>query len=168
MCMSANPTAGSWSTHGLPSANVTALAVANGYLYVGTDNGLVRIQSRSCIHEEARCSCFFALLFAPALLLADAGILIPRDKAQPDPAILSLEEMEITVRIDNGDARVFVRQIFANHTEQDRRRELHLRAAQPGHGFRLRRMGWAHAHSRGGSRTQAGRGDLHPAQTAGD
>jgi Ca-activated chloride channel homolog len=58
----------------------------------------------------------FALLFAPALLLADAGILIPRDKAQPDPAILSLEEMEITVRIDNGDARVFVRQIFANHT----------------------------------------------------
>ena len=49
-------------------------------------------------------------------MLADAGILIPRDKAQPDPAILSLEEMEITVRIDNGDARVFVRQIFANHT----------------------------------------------------
>jgi Ca-activated chloride channel family protein len=58
----------------------------------------------------------FALLFVPALLLADAGILIPRDKAQPDPAILSLEEMEITIRIDNGDARVFVRQIFANHT----------------------------------------------------
>ena len=29
---------------GLPSANVTALAVANGYLYVGTDNGLVRVQ----------------------------------------------------------------------------------------------------------------------------
>ena len=25
--------------------------------------------------------------------------------------------MEITVRIDNGDARVFVRQIFANHTD---------------------------------------------------
>jgi Ca-activated chloride channel homolog len=58
----------------------------------------------------------FALLFAPALLLADAGILIPRDKAQPDPAVLSLEEMEITICIDNGDARVFVRQIFANHT----------------------------------------------------
>src|SRR6202051_739540 len=58
----------------------------------------------------------FALLCAPALLLADAGILIPRDKAQPDSAILSLEEMDITVRIDNGDARVFVRQIFANHT----------------------------------------------------
>ena len=56
------------------------------------------------------------LLCAPSLLLGDAGILIPRDKAQPDPAILSLEEMEITVRIDNGDARVFVKQIFANHS----------------------------------------------------
>ena len=71
----------------------------------------------------------FALVFAPALLLADAGILIPRDKAQPDPAILSLEEMEITVHIDNGDARVFVRQIFANHTGKIEEGKLHLRAA---------------------------------------
>lgn len=55
-------------------------------------------------------------LICPAAIFADGGVLIPRDKAQPDPAILSLEEMEITVRIDNGDARVFVRQIFANHT----------------------------------------------------
>ncbi len=31
---------------GLPSSNVTALATANGYLYVGTDNGLVRIQEQ--------------------------------------------------------------------------------------------------------------------------
>src|SRR5580658_6760365 len=51
-----------------------------------------------------------------APLLGDAGVLIPRDKQQPNPAVLSLEEMEITVRIDNGDARVFVRQVFANHT----------------------------------------------------
>ena len=28
---------------GLPSLNVTALAIGNGYIYVGTDNGLVRI-----------------------------------------------------------------------------------------------------------------------------
>ena len=56
------------------------------------------------------------LFIAPMALLADGGVLIPRDKEQPDPAILSLEEMEITVQIDNGDARVFVRQIFANHT----------------------------------------------------
>jgi Ca-activated chloride channel homolog len=58
------------------------------------------------------------LLLTPYLLLADGGVLIPRDKAQPDPKILSLEEMEITIRIDNGDARIFVRQIFANHTSQ--------------------------------------------------
>src|SRR6185312_3092430 len=58
-----------------------------------------------------------ALLLVPALMRGDAGILVPRDKAQPDPAVLSLEEMEITVRIDNGYARVFVRQIFAIHTE---------------------------------------------------
>jgi Ca-activated chloride channel homolog len=56
------------------------------------------------------------LLLTPLALFADGGVLIPRDKSQPDPSILSLEEMEITVQIDNGDARVFVKQIFANHT----------------------------------------------------
>jgi len=56
------------------------------------------------------------LLLSPLRVLADGGVLIPRDKAQPDPSILSLEEMEISIQIDNGDARVFVRQIFANHT----------------------------------------------------
>jgi Ca-activated chloride channel family protein len=56
------------------------------------------------------------LALTPALALADGGVLIPRDKAQPDPKILSLEEMEVTIRIDNGDAQVFVRQIFSNHT----------------------------------------------------
>src|SRR6266478_7482643 len=56
------------------------------------------------------------LLLAPYILLADGGVLIPRDKTQPDPNVLSLEEMEIAIRIDNGDARIVVRQIFANHT----------------------------------------------------
>lgn len=56
------------------------------------------------------------LLLTPLAVFGDGGVLIPRDKAQPDPAILSLEEMEITVQLDNGDARVFVRQIFANRT----------------------------------------------------
>jgi hypothetical protein len=39
---------GRWSaiTEGLPSANVTALAASSGYIYVGTDNGLVRIEER--------------------------------------------------------------------------------------------------------------------------
>jgi Ca-activated chloride channel family protein len=60
-------------------------------------------------------SALISLLTSP-LLVADAGILLPRDKQQPDPTVLSLEEMEITIRIDNSDARVFVRQVFANHT----------------------------------------------------
>jgi ligand-binding sensor domain-containing protein len=36
---------GRWSafTAGLPSLNVTALTASGGYLYIGTDNGLVRI-----------------------------------------------------------------------------------------------------------------------------
>jgi Ca-activated chloride channel homolog len=57
-----------------------------------------------------------ALMAVPANLLGDAGVLLPRDKQQPDPSILSISEMEITIRIDNGDARVFIRQVFANHT----------------------------------------------------
>ena len=58
----------------------------------------------------------FFMCVATSACWGDAGVLIPRDKQQPDPAVLSLEEMEITIRIDNGDARVFVRQVFANHT----------------------------------------------------
>src|SRR4051812_8945962 len=57
------------------------------------------------------------LLGGSTLLRGDAGVLIPRGHTQPDASILSLEEMEITIRIDNGDARVFVRQIFANHDD---------------------------------------------------
>ncbi|HXE89456.1 MAG TPA: VIT domain-containing protein [Terriglobales bacterium] len=54
-------------------------------------------------------------LAVPVLSRADAGVLIPSNKPAPDPSILSLEEMEIKVLIDNGVARVEVRQIFANH-----------------------------------------------------
>src|SRR5512141_1883125 len=52
------------------------------------------------------------------LAFADSGILVPRDKSQPDPKILSLGEMEITVTIDNGIARVSIKQIFVNHTSR--------------------------------------------------
>jgi len=43
-----NRESGRWSviTQGLPSLNVTAFALANGYIYVGTDNGLIRIPER--------------------------------------------------------------------------------------------------------------------------
>ncbi len=48
---------------------------------------------------------------------ADAGVLIPRDKQTPDPAILSLDEMDVRIVIDNGDAHISITQIFANHTD---------------------------------------------------
>jgi ligand-binding sensor domain-containing protein len=40
---------GRWTaiTAGLPSRNVTALAARDGYIYIGTDNGLVRIPERN-------------------------------------------------------------------------------------------------------------------------
>ena len=65
---------------------------------------------------KALASSLLIALLTAAPLFGDAGILIPRDKQQPNAGVLSLEEMEITIRIDNGDARVFLRQVFANHT----------------------------------------------------
>jgi Ca-activated chloride channel family protein len=60
-----------------------------------------------------------ALLFlAHPLVRAESGVLIPRDQQQPNPAVLSLQEMEVDVVIDDGDARIFVRQIFANHSDK--------------------------------------------------
>jgi Ca-activated chloride channel homolog len=47
---------------------------------------------------------------------ADTGLLIPGDRQQPDPAVFSLDEMTLEIRIDNGTARVRVRQIFGNHS----------------------------------------------------
>src|SRR5580700_3768123 len=46
----------------------------------------------------------------------DAGVLIPSTARQPDPKVLSLDEMSIAIVIDNGNAKVNVQQIFANHT----------------------------------------------------
>jgi len=85
------------------------------YIYIGTDNGWCASENRSCTHEKHNPVCpDFTVDFDDAV--CRCGRAYSRDKQQPDAAILSLEEMEITVRIDNGDARVFVRQVFANHT----------------------------------------------------
>ncbi len=56
------------------------------------------------------------VLFVLPLAAADSGVLIPGDRNAPDPNILSLEEMALDILIDNGTARVAVREIFANHT----------------------------------------------------
>ncbi len=61
-------------------------------------------------------------LLLPMVLLStaswgfgDTGVIIPTGQERPDPSILSLEEMRITVYIDNGDARVFIQQIYGSH-----------------------------------------------------
>ena len=59
----------------------------------------------------------------------DTGVLVPLDRQTPDPAILSLTEMDVDIRIDNGDARVWMRQIFTNHT--DRQQEGNYEFALP-------------------------------------
>ena len=57
------------------------------------------------------------LLIASACLVwGDAGVLIPSTAKQPDPKVLTLDEMSIAIVIDNGNAKVSVQQIFANHT----------------------------------------------------
>jgi Ca-activated chloride channel family protein len=58
---------------------------------------------------------FICLLVFAATVFADAGVLVPAGHDQPDPAIFSLNEMTVEIRIDNGIARVQVRQIFASH-----------------------------------------------------
>jgi Ca-activated chloride channel homolog len=55
-------------------------------------------------------------LLLPAILSAEAGIIVPNGEREPDATKLSLDEMEVRVRIDDGLATVSVKQIFANHT----------------------------------------------------
>ncbi len=57
-----------------------------------------------------------ALCLVTRAACADAGVLIPGSGTQPDSRILSLDEMQVDITIENGDARVFVLEIFSNHT----------------------------------------------------
>lgn len=56
------------------------------------------------------------LIAAACLAWGDAGVLIPSTAKQPDPKVLTLDEMSILINIDNGNAKVKVQQIFSNHT----------------------------------------------------
>jgi Ca-activated chloride channel family protein len=58
------------------------------------------------------------LLLAATRLHAQSGVLIPLDADAPNPAVLSLQEMHVNIVIDGEDARVFVTQIFQNHTDK--------------------------------------------------
>ena len=58
---------------------------------------------------------FLVATFLPAALVGDAGVLIPSGSSEPDPSKLTLEEMDVDVRIDGQTARVAIRQIFRSH-----------------------------------------------------
>ena len=58
--------------------------------------------------------CSLSLLVARAW--GDAGVLIPSsDSDKPDPAKLSLADMQVSILVDNQNANVSLRQIFASH-----------------------------------------------------
>jgi Ca-activated chloride channel homolog len=61
---------------------------------------------------------FALLLLAPAFTRAQSGVLIPSSKDQPDPSVLTLDEMTVSINVDNQYSRVRVVQIFGNHTDQ--------------------------------------------------
>jgi Ca-activated chloride channel homolog len=55
------------------------------------------------------------LAAAASMAWADTGVLLPGDSQEPDPAVFSLNEMNVEIRIDNGTASVSIHQIFENH-----------------------------------------------------
>lgn len=57
-----------------------------------------------------------ALALATAAM-ADIGVLLPRDKIEPDQTLLAIDEVAIKVTIVNGNAKVQVKQVFANRKE---------------------------------------------------
>ena len=59
---------------------------------------------------------FCSLLTPVVTAWGDAGVLIPSsDTDKPDPAKLSLQDMQVSILVDNQHATVSVRQIFASH-----------------------------------------------------
>lgn len=59
---------------------------------------------------------WWMLLALAGRLSADAGVLIPTTRQDPDPKVLALAEMTIDVSINDGMARVRIQQIFSNRT----------------------------------------------------
>jgi Ca-activated chloride channel family protein len=58
------------------------------------------------------------LVIAPAAARAQSGVLIPSSTDKPDPSVLTLDEMSVSIHIDNQFARVRVVQIFGNRTDR--------------------------------------------------
>jgi Ca-activated chloride channel family protein len=61
---------------------------------------------------------FALLLLTPIITHAQSGVLVPTSTGKPDSAVLALDEMSVSVFIDNQFARVRIVQIFGNRTER--------------------------------------------------
>ena len=74
---------------------------------------------RSAVVQQALCLLSdLALTLSATAAFAQSGMLVPTSTGRQDPAVLSLREMTIDASIARGYARVNVRQIFENHTDQ--------------------------------------------------
>jgi Ca-activated chloride channel homolog len=59
---------------------------------------------------------FYSLSPLVARAWGDAGVLIPSSETdKPDSTKLSLADMQVSILVDNQNARVSIRQIFASH-----------------------------------------------------
>src|SRR5262245_11443833 len=59
---------------------------------------------------------FYSFLALVGIAFGDAGVLIPSsDGDKPDPSKLSLTDMQVSIVVDNQNASVSIRQIFASH-----------------------------------------------------
>jgi len=77
----------------------------------------MKLSGRTLIRFLAwRVAALLSLLLIPIAAQAQSGVLIPASTQKPDPAVLSLDEMSVNIKIDNQFARVRVVQIFGNHT----------------------------------------------------
>jgi hypothetical protein len=65
-----------------------------------------------------RCGVLLAAMMAVTAACAQSGVLLPDGADKPDASVLSLDEMRVSIVIDNGDAHVSVTQIFASHTDK--------------------------------------------------
>ena len=60
----------------------------------------------------------FAMLVCSAFAAGDGGILVPTNLAAPNPNALTMSEMAVDITIDDGDARILIRQVYSSHVSQ--------------------------------------------------
>src|ERR1044071_8189900 len=68
---------------------------------------------RTCAPRVVALACLF---LAPSIARAHSGVRFPSSSDKPNPAILTLDEMSVEIKIDNQYARIRVMQIFGNRT----------------------------------------------------